>query len=120
MHDIHTISLYALLGNGTFADMMKRVFNLNMDGLYGDFLVRFAHESQTKKNRESYQRNLDDRKELEQRVFKGDKLDTADQSTLSKLTAKAESSKKCSRDKYQSIAVTKRWCSRYRLQNYKN
>ncbi len=109
MHDIHTISLYALLGNGTFADMMKRVFNLNMDGLYGDFLVRFAHESQKKKNCESYQSNVDDQKELEQRVFKGDKLDTVDQATLSKLTAKTESSKKRSRDTYQIIVVTKRW-----------
>jgi hypothetical protein len=44
MNDIHTISLYALLGNSTFAVLLKNVFNLDMDGLLGDFLVRLKHE----------------------------------------------------------------------------
>ena len=41
---IYTISLYALLGNSTFAVLLKNVFNLDMDGLLGDFLVRLKHE----------------------------------------------------------------------------
>ena len=49
-----------------------------------------AHES----NREKYQRNLTNRKDLEQRVSNGDKLDTADDTMLSKLTAEHESKKK--------------------------
>ncbi len=46
-----------------------------------------AHES----NREKYQRNVTNRKDLDQRVSNGDKLDTADEATLSKLTAEHES-----------------------------
>ena len=49
-----------------------------------------AHES----NREKYQRNLTNRKDLEQRVSNGDKLDTADDAMLSKLTAEHESKKR--------------------------
>ena len=45
MNDVHTICLYALLGNSTFTVMMKSVFNLDMDSLDGDFLVRLVHES---------------------------------------------------------------------------
>ena len=109
MNDMHTISLHALLGNSTFAVMLKKVFNLDMDGLDGDFLVRFAHESQKKKNRESYQSNVYDRKELEQRVSNGDKLDTAEEATLSKLTAAHESCKKHDRESYQKVAMKIRW-----------
>ena len=86
MNDMHTISFYALLGNTTFSVMMKSIFNLDMDGLDGDFLVRMRHES--------YQSNVDDRKVLEKRVSNGDELDTAEEATLSKLTAAHESKKK--------------------------
>jgi hypothetical protein len=99
MNDIHVICLYALLGNRTFADMMKDIFNLDLDGLVGDFLVRLkrekltaAHENNKKKDHERKQRKVVDRKELEKRVSnKGDKLDTADEAKLSKLTAAHES-----------------------------
>jgi len=86
MNDIHVISLYVLLGNRTFNDMMKSVFNLDMDGLNGDFLVRL--------NRERQRRNVEDRKVLQKRVSNGDKLTTAEEATLSKLTAANESNKK--------------------------
>ena len=79
MNDIHTICLYVLLGNSTFAVMMKSVFNMELDGLDGDFLVRWK--------REHKRRNVDDRKELEKHISNGDKLDTADEATLSKLLA---------------------------------
>ena len=90
MNDIHTISLYVLLGNSTFAVMMKIVFNMELDGLDGDFLVRWK--------REHKQRNVDDRKELEKRISNGDKLDTADEATLSKLSAAHERTKKHDRE----------------------
>jgi hypothetical protein len=53
-----------------------------------------AHESKKENNRENYQRNVTNRKDLEQRVSNGDKLDTADEATLSKLTAAHESKNK--------------------------
>jgi hypothetical protein len=90
MNDIHTISLYVLLGNSTFAVMMKSVFNMELDGLDGDFLVRWK--------REHKRRNVDDRKELEKHVSNGDKLDTADEATLSKLSAAHERTKKHDRE----------------------
>ena len=62
MNDIHT------LGNSTFADMFKNVFNLDMDGLDGDFLVRLKCESNKEYDRERLRRNVNDRKKLEQRV----------------------------------------------------
>ena len=89
MNDTHTISLHALLGNRTFTVMMKSIFNLDMDGLDGDFLVRLKHESHKMHDRESYQRNVNDRKELEQHVSNGDKLDTAEEATRSKLKRSA-------------------------------
>jgi hypothetical protein len=49
MNDVHTICLYALLGNSTFTVMMKSVFNLDMDVLDDDFLVRLVHESKKSK-----------------------------------------------------------------------
>ena len=98
MNDMQTISLYALLGNSTFAVMFKNVFNLDMDGLDGDFLVRLKCES-TRENR----------KMLENRVPNSYKLDTAEEATLSKLTAAHESHKKDDRESYQSIAVKNRW-----------
>jgi hypothetical protein len=72
--------------------MMKSVFNINMelDGLDGDFLVRLK--------REHKRRNLVDWKELEKRVSNGDKLDTADEATLSKLSAAHERTKKHDRE----------------------
>ena len=69
MNDIHVICLYALLGNRTFADMMKNVFNLELDGLDGDFLVRLKREHK----REIERRKVVDRKELENCVSNGDK-----------------------------------------------
>ena len=73
--------------------MMKSVFNLDMDGLDGDFLVRLKCES-TRENR----------KMLENRVPNSYKLDTAEEATLSKLTAAHESHKKDDCESYQSIA----------------
>ena len=96
MNDIHTISLYALLGNSTFTVMMKSVFNLDLDGLDGDFFVRLTREN----DRERKQRNVNDRKDLEQRVSNGDKLDTVEEATLSKLTAAYESNIKPLRDNH--------------------
>ena len=98
MNDIHTISLYVLLGNSTFAVMLKNIFNLDMDGLDDDFLVRLKCES-TRENR----------KMLENRVPNSYKLDTAEEATLSKLTAAHESHKKDDCESYQSIAVKNRW-----------
>ena len=40
MNDIHTISLNALLGDSTFAVLLKNIFNLELDG---DFLVGLKH-----------------------------------------------------------------------------
>ena len=120
MNDMHTICLYALLGNSTFTVMMKSVFNMDLDDLDGDFLVRLnhkakrkkrvfngddldtkeeamlsklsaVHESHKKHDREHKRSNVDDWKELEKRVSNGNKLDTADDATLSKLTAAHES-----------------------------
>ena len=97
MNDVHTICLYALLGNSTFTVLLKNIFNLDRNGLVGDFLLMAAHEREKKNNREYYQRNVTNRKDLEQRVSNGDKFDTADEATLSKLTAAHESN----REKYQ-------------------
>jgi hypothetical protein len=81
MNDMHTICLYALLGNSTFTIMMKNVFNLELDGLVvGDILVRLKREHERSK--------VVDRKELENRESNGDKLDTADEAKLSKLSSK--------------------------------
>jgi len=44
MNDVHTICLYALLGNSTITVLLKDVFNLDMNGLVGDFLLMAAHE----------------------------------------------------------------------------
>jgi hypothetical protein len=87
MNDMHTLCLYALLGNSTFTIMMKSVFNLELDGLVvGDILVRLK--------REIKRRKVVYRIELENRVSNGDKLDIADEAKLSKLTAAHESTKK--------------------------
>ena len=94
MNDVHTICLYALLGNSTFTVMMKSVFNMELDGLDGDFLVRLK--------RKAKRRYVDDRNELEKHVSNGDKLDTADEATLSKLTVAHESKKENDHDNYQS------------------
>ena len=88
--------LYVLLGNNTFTVMMKSVFNMELDGLDGDFLVRLRCECDHKR------RKVDDRKNLEKRIFNGDKLDTADEVTLSKLSAAHERTKKHDRESYQS------------------
>jgi hypothetical protein len=61
-----------------------------MDGLDGDFLVRLKRESNKEYDRERLRRNMNDRKKLEQRVSNSDKLDTAEEATLSKLTAAHE------------------------------
>jgi hypothetical protein len=74
--------------------MMKSVFNMELDGLDGDFLVRLRCEHKRRK--------VDDRKDLEKRIFNGDKLDTADEVTLSKLSAAHERTKKHDRESYQS------------------
>ena len=60
---------------------------------------------------ESYQSSVDSRKDLEQRVSNGVKLDTAYEATLSKLTAAHESNNKKSRDNYQRPVMKKRWCA---------
>ena len=73
--------------------MMKSVFNLELDGLIGDFLVRLKHECKKENDRVNYRSNVDNRKDLEQRVSNGDILDTADKATLSKLSAAHESQK---------------------------
>ena len=86
--------LYVLLGNNTFTVMMKSVFNMELDGLDGDFLVRLK--------RKHKRRNVVDWKELEKRVSNGDKLDTADEATLSKLSAAHESHKKHDREHKRS------------------
>jgi hypothetical protein len=99
MNDIHVICLYALLGNRTFADMMKSVFNMEMDGLDCDFLERLKHEKYKKQNRENKRRTVVDRNDLENRVSNGDKLDAADEAKLSKLTAAYEIKKKKDRDR---------------------
>jgi hypothetical protein len=98
MNDMHTICLYSLLGNSTFTIMMKSVFNLELDGLVvGDILVRLKREHQRRK----HQRKVVDRIELENRVSNGDKLDTADEAKLSKLSAAHESKKKRDRERMQ-------------------
>jgi hypothetical protein len=53
MHDIHTISLYALLGTSTFAVMLKNLFKLELDG---DFLVGLKRRV----DRENYRKNEND------------------------------------------------------------
>jgi hypothetical protein len=90
MNDVHTICLYALLGNSTFTVLLKNIYNLDMNGLVGDFPLTAAHESKNENNSDNYQCNVTNRKELEKRVSIGDKLDTADEATLSKLTAAHE------------------------------
>jgi hypothetical protein len=70
--------------------MMKSVFNLELDGLIGDFLVRLKHECKKENDRVNYRSNVDNRKDLEQRVSNDDILDTADEATLSKLMAAHE------------------------------
>ena len=97
MNDIHVICLYALLGNRTFADMMKDIFNLDLDGLVGDFLVRLK--------RDAKRRKVIDRKDLEKRVSNGDKLDAADEAKLSKLTAANESKNKTEREKLRRKVI---------------
>jgi hypothetical protein len=79
--------LYVLLGNNTFIVMMKSVFNMELDGLDGDFLVRLRHEH---------------KRRLEKRIFNGDKLDTADEATMCKLSAAHERTKNHDRESYQS------------------
>jgi hypothetical protein len=96
MNDMHTICLYALLGNSTFTVTMKSVFNMDLDGLDGDFLVRLNHKDKAKRS------NVDNRKELEKRVFNGDKLDTKEEAMLSKLSAVHESHKKHDREHKRS------------------
>ena len=96
MNDMHTICLYALLGNSTFTVTMKSVFNMDLDGLDGDFLVRLNHKDKAKRS------NVDNQKELEKRVFNGDKLDTKEEAMLSKLSAVHESHKKHDREHKRS------------------
>jgi len=74
--------------------MMKSVFNMELDGLNGDFLVRL--------NRERRRSNVEDRKVLQKRVSNGDKLTTAEEATLSKLTAANESNSKHVRERGRS------------------
>jgi hypothetical protein len=105
MNDIHVICLYALLGNRTFADMMKSVFNMKLDGLDGDFLVRLKHEKYNKKNCDAKRRKVVDRNELEKRVSIGEKLDAADEAKLSKLSAARESNRKYNREKLRRKVV---------------
>jgi hypothetical protein len=112
MNDIHVICLYALLGNRTFADMMKNIFNQDLDGLVGDFLVRLKRDAKRRKmidpkelERDAKQRKVIDRKKLENRVSKGDKLDAADEATLSKLTVANESCNMYHRDAKRTKVV---------------
>ena len=56
----------------------------------------------------NYHSNENNRKDLEQRVSNGDKLDTADKATLCKLNGVYESHKKHVRDNHQR-GVKKRW-----------
>jgi hypothetical protein len=51
---------------------------------------------------------VNNRKDLEQRVSNGDKLDTADEATLCKLNGAYQSHKKHVRDNHQR-GVKKRW-----------
>ena len=62
-----------------------------------------------KDQHDNYQSNVNDRKDLEQRVSIGNKLDAVEEATLSKLTAAHESHKKHDGENYQSIVVKKRW-----------
>jgi hypothetical protein len=105
MNDIHVICLYALLGNRTFTVLLKNVFNLDMNGLVGDFLLTAAHESKNNNDREKKQSKVVDRIELENRLSNGDKLDTADEAKLSKLSAAHESKKNKQRGKKRSKVV---------------
>ena len=56
----------------------------------------------------NYHSNVNNRKDLEQRVSNGDKLDTADEATLCKLNGAYQSHKKHVRDNHQR-GVKKRW-----------
>jgi hypothetical protein len=105
MNDIHVICLYALLGNRTFTVLLKNVFNLDMNGLVGDFLLTAAHKSKSNKQRGNKRSRVVDRKELENRVSNGDKLDTADEAKLSKLSAAHESKNNNDREKKRSKVV---------------
>ena len=105
MNDIHVIFLYALLGNRTFADMMKSVFNMKLDGLDGDFLVRLKHEKYNKKNCDAKRRKVVDRNELEKRVSIGEQLDAADEAKLSKLSTAHESHRIYSCENYRRKVV---------------
>jgi hypothetical protein len=134
MNDVHTICLYALLGNSTFTVMMKSLFNMELDGLLkresnwrnvrkelenrvsnGKKLdtadeakfckLSAAHENSKNKDREIKRSKVVDRIELEKRVSNGDKLDTAEEATLSKLTAALESKNNYNRDARRSKVV---------------
>jgi hypothetical protein len=61
-----------------------------------------AHEIENRYDRGRKRSNVDNRKELEQRVSNGDILDTADKATLSKLSAAHESQKENDRGRKQS------------------
>jgi len=61
---------------------MKNIFNLDLDGLFGDLLLMMK--------RELYRTQVIDRKDLEIRKSNGDKLDTADEAKLNKLSAAHE------------------------------
>ena len=67
-----------------------------------------AHEREKENKRENYQRSVSNRKELEKRVSNGNKLDTADEATLSKLMTAHEREKENNRENYQR-GVKKRW-----------
>ena len=86
--------------------MMKSVFNLELDGLDGDFLVRLKREHK----REIERRKVVDRKELENCVSNGDKLDTADEAKLSKLSAAHESKKKRDRERKKAKKKVENSC----------
>jgi hypothetical protein len=134
MNDVHTICLYALLGNSTFTVMMKSLFNMELDGLLkresnwrnvrkelenrvsnckkldtadeAKFCkLSAAHENSKNKDREIKRSKVVDRIELEKRVSNGDKLDTAEEATLSKLTAALESKNNYNRDARRSKVV---------------
>ena len=60
-----------------------------------------AHESHKKHDREHKRSNVDDREKLEKRVSNGDKLTTAEEATLSKLTAAHESKKSIAMRDYE-------------------
>jgi hypothetical protein len=58
MHDIHTISLHALLGQRPFTAMLKNVFKQEVSG--GRVNLSAVHERIKGRDRENYQNNEDE------------------------------------------------------------